>query len=204
MIMVPILPKDFGSVAGETGTGEWTFDVDHYCEDNLAGIESWFRRKEREQFWEFFDPDDLANLVLSLLNDYVLVNPNSRHDERLIQRTMRTIRKRVWIHEIRRERAWKNLADGDVVPVPYRNIDLELVADVRFDRAQSMRDAVADAMNGMSQLQQSILIKRLENRKIEEIAKQLGISKSTVEREFAIVKRIAKATSNEQQTRRQD
>lgn len=89
---------------------DYEFDIEVYSNENFDCISRLFRSKSQAYYWDFFDPEDLANVVLAKLWRYVSKHPECCLEKLSIDKVVSTIAVRTWVDEVRRERRNTNLS----------------------------------------------------------------------------------------------
>lgn len=177
--------------AADTELGQETdyeFDIEVYSNENFDRISRFFRSKSHGHYWDFFDPEDLANVVLAKLWRYLSKHPEWCLDKISIDKVVSTIAVRTWVDEVRRERRNRNLSGSGTFRVSLSCILSDQVADEHTAFEIALRELLDHIKAELSGRQQQFVALRFEGRSILEIALMLGISESTIDKEVTFIK----------------
>ena len=169
----------------ETG---YRFDFEVYANENFERIGRLLRSKGHGHFWDFFDPEDLANVVLAKLWKYVSKHPDSCLEKISIDKIVSTIVVRTWVDEVRRERQNRNLNGSGTFRVSLSCMLSVQVADGHTAFDIGLWELLDHIKAELSDRQQQVLAMRLEGRDISEIALLLSSSESTIDKDIASIK----------------
>ncbi len=184
---------------------DYEFDLSVYSRCNFDRIVESIRTKGRGHFWDFFDPEDLANKALRKLWRYTNKHRDCCHDKERIEKVVSTIVVRIWIDEVRRELKKRNLRGSGTLCVSlFDRLDSEL-ADSGQEFEIALRELLEHVKAELTPRQKRIVDLRITKQEESEIALKLGVSESTIDREMVsirnkIVASLAKISGNEQRT----
>ena len=183
----------------------YLFDITVYSNENFGRIVELFRRKGRGHSWCFFDPEDLANEALRKLWKYTVKHPDCCRDKAWIDKVVSTIIVRIWIDEVRRELKKGNLSGKSIVCVSlFCGLNMQ-VADICQEFDVKLRELLDYVKAALSPRQKRIVELRMENRDESEIALELKVSESTIDKEIVsiskkIVSILQRSTLNAQRS----
>lgn len=95
------------------------FDFEVYANENFERIARLLRSKGHGHFWDFYDPQDLANKVLANLWKHAGKHPDCWLKKISIDKIVSTIVVRTFVDEIRRERQSRNLSGSGTLYIPF-------------------------------------------------------------------------------------
>ncbi len=183
---------------------DYQFDIDEFFKDNLGRVTAIMIAKGRGQYWDFYDPEDLANQALEELEKNVREHPGIRGKKESIEKMLSTIAERIWIDEVRRETQEGSVSGSGYVRVSWTDEMIAQLADRIFERKVTLQEELDDIKPALTGRQIHVAIMLLEERRLSEISLNLGVYQSTIDKEIATIKkkvkarRHARATSNEQ------
>lgn len=186
---------------------DYEFEITAYSNDNFDRIVERIRKNGRGHFWDFFDPEDLANLALRKLWKYTILHPDCCRDREWIDKEVSTIVVRIWIDEVRRELEKRNLIGSGTVCVSLFGVLDVQVTDLAQEFETALRELLEHVKTDLTPRQKRIVDLRMEKQEESEIALKLKVSESTIDKEIVSIKKkvvmsITKISNNEQRTTR--
>ncbi len=182
---------------------DYEFDITVYSNENLDRLAVRIRKRGRGHSWDFFDPEDLANLALRKLWKYTILHPDCCRDKEWIDKEVSTIVVRIWIDEFRRELEKRNLIGSGTVCVSlFGGLDVQ-VTDLGQEFEAALRELIDHVKAALSPRQKRIVDLRMEKQNESEIALMLCVSESTIDKEIVSIKKkiilsMATISDNEQ------
>ncbi len=189
-----------------TSNSDYQFDIEVFSLENLSRVTGWMTAKGRGLFWEYFDPDDLANEAIQRVDDYVKKNAGSSGDAILIKRVLWDIVHCIWVREVRREKQETSLVGSGSTCESLHSELIYQIPDRKDGSEVAMQELLADIKLQLSPRQNEIVRMLVGKEKLLDVALAIGVCKSTIDKEIAIIKKVLgprlgqRTTNNEQRT----
>jgi len=191
-------------------SSDYHFDITEYTNEKFRRTEARNKNKGRAQAWDFFDPEDLANLALTKLWGPVKQDPDSFREKVSVDRLFSTIVIGIWIDEVRRELEVTNLHGSGAVCVSLFGALNGQVSQLGLEFEVALRELLEHVKAKLSSRHREIVDLLLAGETQLDISLKLEISESTLKRDItslrkAIVKRLREdfeqpTTNNQQPT----
>ena len=175
---------------------DYQFDVKVFSDENLSRVAAIMTAKGRGKTWDFYDPDDLANEISDELEKYVSDHPGVHSEKLSIDKMLSTIIERIWIREVRREKQKRNLIGSGSTRVSLVGMLLDQIVDRSSENEIALQEELDEIKPLLTPRQMQIVLLRLEKRKLSEISLCLNVSKSTIDKELAVIRMLTHPKDN--------